>query len=96
MGRKFASWAEEFEDIGFQKGTEKGQAEGWAKGRTEGHLSALRGVLTQLLRKRFGNLPEPVEQRIGQASLAQLEQWFARSLDAPGLEAVFGNGAASS
>ncbi|WP_267875839.1 DUF4351 domain-containing protein [Massilia sp. CCM 8734] len=104
MGRKYATWAEEFANIGFQKGNEKGQAEGWAKGRTEGltegktegQLSTLRGVLTQLLRKRFGNLPEPVEQRIGQASLAQLEQWFERSLDAPGLEAVFGNGAASS
>ncbi|NHZ96550.1 Rpn family recombination-promoting nuclease/putative transposase [Massilia sp. CCM 8734] len=99
MGRKYATWAKEFEDIGFQKGNEKGQAEGWAKGRTEGktegQLSALRGVLTQLLRKRFGDLPEAAAQRIAAATQADLEQWCQRSLDAPGLDAVFHSEAAS-
>ncbi|NHZ95792.1 Rpn family recombination-promoting nuclease/putative transposase [Massilia sp. CCM 8734] len=95
MGRKYATWAEEFEDIGFQKGNEKGQAEGWAKGRTEGQLSALRGVLTHLLRKRFGDLPETAAQRIAAANQADLEQWCQRSLDASGLDAVFGDKAAS-
>ena len=91
MGRKYATWAEEFEDIGFQRGTEKGREEG----RTEGQLSALRGVLTHLLCKRFGRLPEPAAQRIGQANPAQLEHWCERSLDAPGLDAVFGDDALS-
>ena len=93
VGRKYATWAEEFEDIGFQKGTEKGKAEGREEGReegrAEGQLSALRGVLTHLLRKRFGDLPEPAVQRIGQASQAELERWCERSIDAPGFDAVF-------
>ncbi|NHZ96551.1 Rpn family recombination-promoting nuclease/putative transposase [Massilia sp. CCM 8734] len=91
MGRKYATWAEEFEDIGFQKGSEKGKAEG----RTEGQLSALRGVLTHLLHKRFGDLPEAAVQRIAAATQADLEQWCQRSLDAPGLDAVFGDRATS-
>ncbi|NHZ89388.1 transposase [Massilia sp. CCM 8733] len=99
MGRKFASWAEEFEDIGFQKGTEKGREEGRTEGRTvgraEGQLSALRGVLTHLLRKRFGNLPEAATQRIAAATLAELELWCERSIDASGLAAVFGDDTAS-
>ncbi|NHZ32115.1 hypothetical protein [Massilia rubra] len=95
MGRKYATWAEEFEDIGFQKGSEKGKAEGRAEGRAEGQLSALRGVLTHLLHKRFGDLPEAAVQRIAAATQADLEQWCQRSLDAPGLDAVFHSEAAS-
>lgn len=87
MGRKYATWAEEFEDIGFQKGNEQGKL--------EGQLSALREVLTNLLRKRFGELPEPAGQRIGQAGQAELQRWCERSIDAPGLDAVFRDDAVS-
>ncbi|NHZ38943.1 Rpn family recombination-promoting nuclease/putative transposase [Massilia aquatica] len=103
MGRQFATWSEEFEYIGFQKGNEKGRAEGLAegrvegevKGREEGQISALRGVLTHLLRKRFGDLPEAARQRIAAATLAQLEPWCERSIDASSLAAVFDDDAAS-
>ena len=95
MGRQFATWSEEFEYIGFQKGNEKGRAEGEAKGREEGQISAMRGVLTHLLCKRFGDLPQAATQRIGAATLAQLELWCERSIDAPSLAAVFGDDAAS-
>jgi hypothetical protein len=87
MERQFKTWAEEFEDYGFQKGNEKGRAEG----RAEGHVTALRGVMDRLLRKRFGDLPAPAAQRIATASQAELEQWFERSLDASSLAAVFGD-----
>ena len=93
MERKFETWAEEFEDIGFQKGlalAENARMEGAA----EGHVTALRGVLGTLLRKRFGAIPLAETQRIGQATQAQLEQWIERSLDAPTLPAVFGDGPA--
>ncbi|RSZ59402.1 hypothetical protein EJB06_09570 [Massilia atriviolacea] len=99
MGRQFETWAEEFEDLGFQKGSEQGKAEGralgQAQGRAEGHVAALRGMLGRLLRKRFGDLPEPAAQRIAAATQAQLEQWFERGIDAPGLDAVFGDEPAS-
>ncbi|NHZ82528.1 transposase [Massilia sp. CCM 8695] len=87
MGRKFETWAEEFEDIGFQKGS--------AEGKAEGQVIALRGVLGSLLRSRFGELPVSATRRIDQANQAELEQWFERSLNAPSLQAVFDAGAAS-
>ncbi|NHZ94931.1 Rpn family recombination-promoting nuclease/putative transposase [Massilia sp. CCM 8734] len=98
MERKFETWSEEFEDIGFQRGLalaekarEEGVAKGVAQGKLEGQVSALRGVLGTLLHKRFGQLPQSATQRIGEATQAQLEQWFERSLDAPSLPAVFGD-----
>ncbi|WP_404932154.1 Rpn family recombination-promoting nuclease/putative transposase [Massilia atriviolacea] len=98
MGRQFETWAEEFEDVGFQKGNAEGIATGLAKGITEGiakgQVVALRGMLDKLLRKRFGDLPEPAAQRIATATQTELEQWFERGLDAPVLDAVFGDGAA--
>lgn len=86
MERQFETWAEEFEDIGFQKGAALAD-----KARVEGQLSALRSVLGTLLHKRFGDLPQTATQRIGQARQEELEQWVERSLDAPGLAAVFGD-----
>ncbi|MDQ1830820.1 Rpn family recombination-promoting nuclease/putative transposase [Massilia scottii] len=90
MERKFETWAEEFEDIGFQKGLALAE-----KARMEGQVTALRGMLGSLLHKRFGELPQTATQRIGQATYAELEQWCERSLDAPSLTAVFGDDPAS-
>ncbi|HEX8613895.1 MAG TPA: Rpn family recombination-promoting nuclease/putative transposase [Telluria sp.] len=94
MERKFETWAEEFEDIGFQKGlalAHQARVEGAAEGKVEGQVSALRGVLGTLLRKRFGNLPNEATQRIGQGTQTELEGWVERALDAPSLAAVFGD-----
>ncbi|NHZ38588.1 Rpn family recombination-promoting nuclease/putative transposase [Massilia aquatica] len=79
------TWAEQMQHLGFQKGC----AEGKAEGIEEGQAIALRRALGSVLHGRFGKLPEPVAERIGQASQAQLEQWFERSLAAPSLSAVF-------
>ncbi|UOD31527.1 Rpn family recombination-promoting nuclease/putative transposase [Massilia violaceinigra] len=83
------TWAEQMQHLGFQKGCAEGKAEGKAEGIEEGQAIALRRVLGSLLRGRFGKLPEPVAQRIDQASQAQLEQWCERSVTAPSLSAVF-------
>ena len=74
------TWDEQMQHLSFQKGCAQGIEEGQA---------ALRRVLGSLLRGRFGKLPEPVAERIDQASQAQLEQWCERSLAAPSLSAVF-------
>ncbi|MDQ1833106.1 hypothetical protein [Massilia scottii] len=99
MKGKLDTRAEEFEELGFQKGCAegmaKGKAEGKAEGRAEGQVIALRGVLGSLLRNRFGDLPASATQRIGQATQTELEEWFERSLNAAGLQAVFDDGAAS-
>ncbi|MDQ1814516.1 Rpn family recombination-promoting nuclease/putative transposase [Massilia sp. CCM 9210] len=95
MKGKLDTWAEEFEELGFQKGCAQGKAEGKAEGKVEGQVIALRAVLDSLLRNRFGDLPVSATQRIGQATQAELEQWFQRSLNAASLQAVFDDGAAS-
>jgi hypothetical protein len=81
MGRKFATWAEEFEDIGFKKGRAEGKAEGK-------HIER-RDMLDHLLHSRFGELPTPVMQRIKTATQAELRKWFDRGITAPTLAAVF-------
>ncbi|MCE3604161.1 hypothetical protein LXA47_11155 [Massilia sp. P8910] len=94
MGGKLASWAEQLKEIGFQEGfalAEKAKEDGKA----EGQVIALRGMLGSLLRNRFGQLPAAAMQRIAQASQAELEQWFERTLNAPSMQAVFDDGAPS-
>jgi len=46
-------------------------------------------VLVRLLTPRFGRLDDATRSRIRGASLAQLERWTDRILDAPTLTAVF-------
>ena len=58
---------------------------GLQQGRQEGEALVLR----RLLIRRFGALPAWVEQRLEQASPAELEQWVERVLDARTLEEVF-------
>jgi hypothetical protein len=60
---------------------EKGRQEG----RQEGEIMMLRRLLT----RRFGPLPDRVEQRLHTATVQDLERWAERVLDAPHLDEVF-------
>lgn len=62
----------------------RGRQEGHKEGRQEGQCD----LLTKLLRRRFGALPEHVLARIRSADQAQLERWAERVLTAPTLDAV--------
>ena len=55
-----------------------------AQGRQEGRQE----VLLQLLRARFGELPEAAVARVNAADLDQLKRWIDRVLSAPTLDAV--------
>jgi hypothetical protein len=46
-------------------------------------------LLRRMLAKRFGDLPEAIEIRLSQASIADLELWSDRLLDAKTLAEVF-------
>ena len=46
-------------------------------------------LLTRLLQRRFGPLPDWVETRLSQATPAQLDTWADRVFDATLLESVF-------
>jgi predicted transposase YdaD len=56
---------------------EKGLAEGEAK------------ILTRLLEKRFGALPDPIRHSISSADAERIEAWVERAFDAPSLQSVF-------
>ena len=60
-------------------------AEGEQRGRQQEAVNLLRRQLT----RRFGPLPDWAEQRLQGATLAELELWAERVLDAPTLEAVW-------
>ncbi len=61
----------------------------FTEGRQEGRQEGEQILLLRLLQRRFGPLPDWVEQRLGQANTDQLERWGERVLDAPTLLAVF-------
>lgn len=61
----------------YDKGREDGKAEGEAR------------VLLRLLEKRFGAVPDLIQQRISAADMATLETWVERVLDAPDLHSLF-------
>jgi flagellar biosynthesis/type III secretory pathway protein FliH len=65
--------------------------EGREQGREEGREEGRKATLTRLLTRRFGPLSEEAQQRLQGATLVQLDLWFDRAIDAPTLEAVFGN-----
>lgn len=81
--------------IAVQRGAlKKAKADGKQEGRTEGieegrQLEAL-AMLERVLTRRFGTVPEGVQQRMQSASAQTIAAWFDRAIDAQSLEYVFG------
>jgi predicted transposase/invertase (TIGR01784 family) len=74
---------------GVQQGLEQGVQQGKQQGVQQGVVQGELRVLSRLLRKRFGELPEWAEQMLKEASGAMLEVWSERILTAVTLEDVF-------
>ena len=68
-----------------QEGRQEGRQKGLQEGRQEGEVA----LLIRLLVKRFGNVSESVESRLIQASIADLELWSDRILEAKSLTDIF-------
>ena len=64
------------EQIGEQKGKQKGEA----------------SMLTRMLQRRFGVVPDWASEKIAQADIVSLEAWGVRMLDAQNLDGVFSDG----
>ncbi len=69
------------ERVGYKRGEETGYK--------RGEESEGRRMLEKQLRRRFGSMPEWVEERLASAEPATLEDWAERVLDATSLEQVF-------
>lgn len=73
LAERVKEWPKEWERKGLQKGMQKGEA----------------AVLRRLLTRRFGPLPDAIEQRLQQASIEELEHWADNILDVSTLDEVF-------
>jgi predicted transposase YdaD len=74
---------------GRQAGRQEGRQEGRQAGRQEGRQEGEVALLMRLLVKRFGNVSESIESRLIQASIADLELWSDRILEAKTLTDIF-------
>jgi hypothetical protein len=77
LTRRYATWADAFEDKGLQRGLLQGREEG------------KRALLKRQLIKRFESVPVSIAARIDQATEADVERWAERLLDAGSIDAVF-------
>lgn len=71
------------------EGMARGLAKGKVEGRVEGKVEGKAEQLLRQLRKRFGNSAEKAAARIHAASVAELDQWALRILDAKSIAEVF-------
>ena len=81
LAETVAGWTQQWKEEGLQEGLQQGRKEG----RKEGESA----LLLKLLERRFGPLPNWVNERLGQATSEQLETGGLDLLDAAGLDEVF-------
>ena len=86
MKSRLESIGEEVIGQRMAEGKARGKAEGRAEGKAEGKAEAL----VSLLVKRFGALGPSFRKRIRGATLAAIERWLDRAVDAPNVSSVFG------
>ena len=67
----------------------RAREEGMQRGMKQGRVEGERALLKRLLQRRFGLLSPEVAERLGQASVADLESWAENVVDAPTLDDVF-------
>ncbi|PRB83814.1 Rpn family recombination-promoting nuclease/putative transposase [Pseudomonas sp. MYb185] len=85
LSEQSKSWTRNWKEQGLQQGLERGLEQGLEQGRKEGEQS----VLQRLLTRRFGPLDAVTQQRLQEASSADLERWADNILDARTLDEVF-------
>ena len=68
-----------------EQGIKRGIEQGYKKGMAEGEAR----LLTKLLERHFGPLPDRVKKQIEKADADTLENWGERIINAPDLDAVF-------
>src|SRR5690606_2160047 len=78
------------ERVATKRGIERGIEQGIQTGLREGQLEGRAAMLSRLLQLKFGDLPETLQQRLAQASEAELDLWAERILFADSLEQVIG------
>ena len=75
--------------LGREEGLNLGREEGKTLGREEGILIGEALLLERLLKRRFGELPENITQKLRYATQEELETWSYAVLDSKLLEDIF-------
>ncbi|MGI9229299.1 MAG: DUF4351 domain-containing protein [Gammaproteobacteria bacterium] len=68
----------------------EGRAEGIVQGEAKGIVKGKAELLIQQLQRKFGPLSQDIQQRITQATPDDIGAWGEQILDAPSLDAIFG------
>lgn len=89
LSEQSKSWTRNWKEQGLQQGLQEGREEGLQQGRQEGRKEGEQSFLQRLLIRRFGPLDAATQQRLQQASSAELERWADNILDARTLDEVF-------
>ena len=76
-------------DASIREWAAEARREGRNEGRNEGRHEGEVLLLTRMLRKRFGNLPDWADERLRRATPEQLERWGERMLDVDSLAVLF-------
>ena len=84
------TWEQRGIDKGIQQGLSQGLTQGLSQGRDEGLLLGEAALLERQLIRRFGPLPQSVQNRLRAATRADLASWGDLVLDAGALEELFG------
>jgi hypothetical protein len=85
---RYDAWEREVRGEGIKEGRKQGRKAGRKAGIQAGIEKGERALVRKQLTLRFGELPADAEQRLKQASLAELELWAERVLTAGSLAAV--------
>ena len=96
MGTVAEAWLEQGRAEGIERGLaqgiERGLAQGIEKGLAQGIEKGQAGLLLRQLERRFGELPQPVRERVRGASIPELEAWAEAVLTAASLDEVMATG----
>ncbi|QWF71873.1 Rpn family recombination-promoting nuclease/putative transposase [Methylomonas paludis] len=93
LAQKLEEWALAYKAEGMEQGLEQGLEQGIEKGIQTGMQKGLQKgetlSLQKLLAKRFSPIPAEITAKIATASLADIECWFDKALDADQLSDIF-------
>jgi len=89
LSERFDEWEARFRLEGRREGRLEGRQDGLVEGLLEGRREGEAAVLRRLLEKRFGDLPNPIRERLRNARFDELERWAERLLDVSSLDELF-------
>ena len=90
LAEKRKLWSDRWLQKGLEQGRQEGRQQGRQEGRQEGLEKAARQILTGLIVRKYGAVPDWAQARIDQAGIEQVEVWVDAIFDAETIEDLLG------